>query len=643
MITIRPLQNSTAQVLRFTNRFKTVFAPFFHRFSPFSRFSTACCIAPLAFLCCASHCLSAPADSGFSNFITARDGKLYDGDQQLRFISFNIPNLSYTEDNMQFDQTSGFRLPTQFEIDDAMATIAQMGGRTARIYTLSVHKDNDPPGVVRHILGPDHLNEQAMVVLDQVLESANKHGVRLIVPFVDQASWWGGIQELAAFRGKAKDDFYTDPQVKQDYKDIVKKVLNRVNTRTGTKYKDDKAVLCWELGNELRAPKEWVREMAPVVKQIDSNHLVAESYFTDPDNAGVDIVQDHLYQGNPVAMVDQIHRSLQRAAGHNKVYWVGEFGFVTTEGMRDIIDTVIKEPGASGALIWSLRFHDNDGGYYWHHEPHGGDFFKAYHWPGGPMGEPYDEVRFMKMVRDKAFEIQNKAPADLKVPAPPELIDVTESGIINWRGSMGAASYNLQRSSKADGQWQTVAYQLTDDASQYHPLAFDESAKPGETYFYRLIARNEAGDSAPSKPFGPVTIRSRALVDELNNLSHTYRSGGKLEIKNNDARNFKEDFYRLSGGAGAWMAYKASGHITAVRVYAFGDKEAPDLEFRTGTDPESGDKLTAQSQDFFAGKEMYNYRWPRLYTLSALPKDGDSFVITFKKEAQISRVEIQYK
>lgn len=600
-------------------------------------------IVSCAIVFCQSFCSSLYADSGFANFVTAQDAKLMDGDQPFRFISFNIPNLSYIEDNMQFDQTTGFRLPTQFEIDDALASIQQMGGRVARIYVLSVHKVDDPLSVVRHILSPDQLNEQAMVVLDQVLAAANKHGVRLIIPFVDQASWWGGIQELAAFRGKAKADFFTDPQLKDDYKHIVSLVINRVNTCTGVKYKDDKAVLAWELGNELRAPKEWVREMAPYVKQIDGNHLVAESYFTDPDNPGVDIVQDHLYQGNPEAMVQQIHRSIQRAAGH-KVYMVGEFGFVTTEGMRDVINTVIHEPAAAGALIWSLRFHDNDGGYYWHHEPHGGDFFKAYHWPGGPMGEPYDETRFMKMVRDKAYEIQNKTPPALKAPASPELIEVTDGGVVNWRGAAGASSYDLRRIDKpnAAGPWDIVAYHLTDDASQYHPLAVDESVHPGDTYWYRLTARNEAGESS-SNIFGPVHIHCRTLVDELNNLSHTYRSGGQLEIKSNDARNFKEDCYRLAGSPGAWVAYKAPGHITGARIYAFGDKQAPELEFRAGSDSEKGDKLDPQSKDFYAGKEMYNYRWPRLYTLGPLPKDSDSFTITFTKEAQISRVEVEYQ
>lgn len=585
---------------------------------------------------------SAQAASPFKEFITARNGQLFEGNQPFRFLSFNIPNLTYTEDDMRFEQLSSFRWPNQFEIDDALATIQQMGGRVARTYVLSVRKTNDPPELPRHILGPGRLNEEAMIVLDRVLESANRHGVRLIIPLVDQASWWGGIEEIAAWHGKPKDAFFSDPQCKEDYRQIAKLVLSRVNTRTGSRYNEDKAVLAWELGNELKSPKEWVSEMAPFLKRLAPKQLVAESYFTANDNPGVDIVQDHLYQGDPEKMLAQIRESVKRNAGR-KVYMIGEFGFVSTEAMRAIMDETIRDAGIAGALIWSLRFHNQDGGYYWHHEPWGGDFFKAYHWPGGPAGAAYDEPRFMRLVRAKAFEIQSRPAPPMEIPPVPDLFRVTDGGIVTWRGAVGAASYELQRADAWRGPWQTVAWDLTDDAIQYRPLAVDEFTQAGKTYFYRLLAANEAGASKPSDVVGPVKLRCRTLVDELRNTFLIYRQHGKIELRSNDARNFKEDCHRLRGEPGAWIAYQITGRIGTVRVYAFDEKGEAGLQFHAGVDGAKGTKLAARSEVFFAGKDMYNFRVPRLFTLTDFPANTAGLSLVFEKETQIGRLEIEFE
>lgn len=585
---------------------------------------------------------SAGAAGGFQHFITARDGRLFEGEKPFRFISFNIPNLTYTEDDMRFEQPSSFRLPTAYEIDDALATIRQMGGRVARTYVLSVRKKSDPPGIPRHILAPDQLNEEAMALLDRALDLANRHGARLIIPFIDQNNWWGGIEDFAGFRGKSRDAFFTDAQVKADFKKLLQLIVGRTNTLTGVRYAEDKAILAWELGNELKAPKDWVCEMAAHLKALDANHLVAESYFTDPDNPGVDIVQDHLYQGDPVRMLEQIRSSVARNAGR-KVYLVGEFGFISTEGTRAIIDEIIADPAIAGGLLWSLRFHNEDGGYYWHHEPLGGDFFKAYHWPGGLAGEAYDEVRFMAMVRRKAFEIQQLSPPPLTIPAPPERLTVTDSGVVNWRGATGASTYELQRREKARGDWRTIADQLADDATQYHPLAVDESAEPGRVYYYRLLARNSGGLSKPSAIAGPVSIRCRALVDELSNLSRVYRHGGALELRSNDARNYKEDCHRLLGQPGAWVAYHVTGKIMGVKIYAFGEQGEPGLELRAGHEGGEGVIFDAQTQDFFAGQDMYNFRHPRLYRLGPASGGGSDLLIRFTSATQIGRIEIEYR
>ncbi|MDI5787504.1 cellulase family glycosylhydrolase [Bacillus licheniformis] len=60
-------------------------------------------------------------------------------------------------------------------------------------------------------------------------------------------------------------------------------MLNRVNTYNGVKYKDDPAIMAWELANEPRVQSdrtgntlvEWADEMSEFIKSIDQNHLVA--------------------------------------------------------------------------------------------------------------------------------------------------------------------------------------------------------------------------------------------------------------------------------------------------------------------------------------------------------------------------------
>ena len=70
-----------------------------------------------------------------------------------------------------------------------------------------------------------------------------------------------------------------------------------------------------------------------------------------------------------------------------KPYFVGEFGFVAHAQHQGACSTPSIEDGIAGALLWSLRFHRRDGGFYWHMEVGtGGNFYKAYHWPGFDSG-----------------------------------------------------------------------------------------------------------------------------------------------------------------------------------------------------------------------------------------------------------------
>ena len=128
---------------------------------------------------------AAPAPSAFSRFVTVSGDRLMDGPDPLRFISFNIPNLHCIEDYMLFEETNVWRMPDAYEIRDALESIRAMGGTVTRMYTITVRREDDTPDIPRYVTGPGQFNEEAFRALDQVMAIANRVGVRVVYPFVD--------------------------------------------------------------------------------------------------------------------------------------------------------------------------------------------------------------------------------------------------------------------------------------------------------------------------------------------------------------------------------------------------------------------------------------------------------------------------
>ena len=86
--------------------------------------------------------------------------------------------------------------------------------------------------------GPGKFNEESFKVIDSLFALANSYGVRVIFDFTaESGDYLGGIGTYAAHRGKKRQEFYTDPQVKEDYKATIRYVLNRTNTITGVPYR----------------------------------------------------------------------------------------------------------------------------------------------------------------------------------------------------------------------------------------------------------------------------------------------------------------------------------------------------------------------------------------------------------------------
>ena len=587
------------------------------------------------------------AEPGLCDFITVRGDQLREGDKPFRFISFNLPNLQLIEDNLPFTETNSWRLPDEFEIRDGLMTVRQMGGTVVRIYALSVIRTNDPPGTARHVLGPGLFNEEAFRELDLVLKIANEQGIRLIIPLVDNWKWQGGRAEYAGFRGKDRDDFWTDRQLIEDFKQTIHFLVWRTNTLTGVRYCDDKAILCWETGNELSSPPDWTREIAAYIKSLDHNHLVMDGFgssrlrpesLTMPE---VDIVTTHHYPSrrNSTTFAKIIRENWETARG-KKPCIVGEFGFVSTAQMQDAMKTIM-DTGLSGGLLWSLRFRDRDGGFYWHSEPSGGNQYKAFHWPGSITGAAYDEINLMALVRSNAFAIRGLKPTPIPVPAPPKLLPITDAAAISWQGSVGAQSYIVERAPAKEGTWTVAGKGIDESQVQYRPLFCDESAPKGEWY-YRVRAVNKSGVSEPSNVVGPVNVTQATFVDELADLKKVNAVQGKVEIKWRDTRKAKEDAQRAAGNAGDALIYQIPTAIKGFCVFVLFPQDVADPKFSISADGRNYHDLKAGRQDYYQGPGDYNYWKPVLYHADYSGGDGKFLKIELTGETQIGRVEIRH-
>lgn len=587
--------------------------------------------------------LSASSLAQFANFVTRKGDRLYDGEKQVRFISVNTPNLHYLEDYLPFEATAPWRLPDEFEIRDALKTVGQLGGKVTRIYVPSVRREDDAPGVIRHVEGPGQFNEEAFRTLDKALQIANELGVRIIMPFVDNWRWWGGPREYAAFRGKPPEAFWTDPEIIADLKATIKYVINRRNTYTGVTYREDRAVFAWETGNELGAPYSWTKEIASYVKSLDTNHLLVDgtSVRTISEEAladsNIDIVTTHHYH-NPAASLRSIVQNQALVRGR-KPYVVGEYGIIPLQDLRALTDTIINQ-GLAGGMVWSLRFHNRDGGFYHHYEYGKAE---AYRWPGFVNGDAYDERMALGFLRDRAFRIDGELPPRLPVPDPPVLLPIADPAHISWQGSTGAESYRVERREEGDPDWQAVATGVDESRVECRPLFDDESAVPGKRYSYQVKAVNESGTSGPSNVVGPVDVNARVLVDEMEDFSRIFQKDGELRLLTfEDLRRAKEDRSRLAGPNGSYVMYKLPGAVSGVRIEWLSPGADAGVELFVSGDLMQFQEVQAGRQLFHFQNNDYGFYDAVVSSTDALPAGTLYVKVVLRGSVQIGRVEVTY-
>lgn len=468
--------------------------------------------------------LAWPSYAELNHFITRDGATLMEGNSEFRFAGIHSPELHRIEDDARglcAADARGwgqyFKWPTADEQENWIKSMARVGQKATRIYVLSIEQQYDAAcGRETHILAPltpggmPRFNEEAMVHYDRMIALADEHNVRLIVPFIDHWEWWGGRKQLAGFYGETEADFYDiNSQTYAAYKYIIEQLITRTNTITGRKYYDEKAILAWETGNELRDTNEaFLNDVVAHIKSLDSNHLIQDGTYTKINsyaltNPDVDIISNHYYTNVGNNNPEQVVSDLQAINGE-KVYLVGEFGLLSANQINAIMQSIVHSEHngakAAGGLVWGLRGHRHDGGFYWHREYTG---HYSYHYPGFPEGDANQEQDVVNLVRDAQAQMNGLPYASpLPVPEAPKLRPITSSARINWMGAPVGRFYRVERAPSPTGPWQTVGENISDGKNQYDPtvdsLFSDTTGTAGSTYYYRVYASNESGESGPS-------------------------------------------------------------------------------------------------------------------------------------------------
>jgi mannan endo-1,4-beta-mannosidase len=273
-----------------------------------------------------------------------------------------------------------------------------LGMTVLRTWAFFDSPDTTDAGVIQH--SPGVFNETGLRSLDFVVAEAKRASMRLVLPLVNNWDDYGGMNQYVRWKTEARkaghDDFYTDPVMKGWYRSYVSMLLTRVNTFTGVAYRDEPAIMAWELANEPRSSDSsgwsvcrWLDEMSRFVKSIDQNHLVGSgeegfdvspvAYGRSPQegpawlfdgSAGVsfarnsalpslDFASIHLYPEGwslPVNAGNGWIRDHLRIAGTlGKPLVLGEFSI--REGKAQAFEswlTTALLDGAAGSLAWQL-------------------------------------------------------------------------------------------------------------------------------------------------------------------------------------------------------------------------------------------------------------------------------------------------
>lgn len=318
-------------------------------------------------------------------------------------------------------------------------TLVSLGITNLRIMAGSEGPDTEPWRMVPSLQPESGVyNTDVLDGLDFFLKVMRDRGLRAVMCLTNFWQWSGGMAQYVSWNGGGPipypapepggdwnvfqdyaSDFYSNEAAKEDYRQFILFLLQRVNPYIGITYRDDPAIMSWELANEPRgfhnneeAFNLWIDETAAYIKSIDPNHLVTTGsegdtplpswngldFTANHDGPDIDYTTIHIWPQNwgwydPAdpggtfgtaieSARDYFGEHAAAAAALGKPMILEEFGLARDGGSYDPAATTALRDSFLAAMYDTVYMSASGGG------PAAGDNFWAWAGEGRPL-EPY--------------------------------------------------------------------------------------------------------------------------------------------------------------------------------------------------------------------------------------------------------------
>ena len=205
---------------------------------------------------------------------------------------------------------------------------------------------------------PGVYNDTILAGLDWLLQEMGKRDMVAVLYLNNSWEWSGGygfyLEQAGAGKQPRPDDvgypafmqamaqYATNEKAHELFYDYVRFIVTRTNRYTGKAYKDDPAIMSWQIGNEPRAfsrealPafEKWLAEASALIRELDPNHLISigsegawgcegdfDCWERITSDKNIDYANIHLWPYNwGWAKPDSLIENLPRAQANTKEY-----------------------------------------------------------------------------------------------------------------------------------------------------------------------------------------------------------------------------------------------------------------------------------------------------------------------------------